>query len=125
MASLWLVEYRVGMALPHAKSAQVVDVKPLGARIGVDKSFMVFKSKDLEMIRLVLPAGKSVPEHSVVGEITVHCIEGSIDFHAGGQKHVLHGGQLLYLEGGALHSVTAREDASVLVTIALRGHVAQ
>jgi quercetin dioxygenase-like cupin family protein len=113
------------MALSHAKSAQVIDVKPLGARIAVDKTFVVFKSKDLEVMRLVLPAGKSVPEHSVAGEITVQCIEGTIDFQAGGQTHVLHGGQFMYLQGGVPHSVLAREDASVLVTIALRGHVAQ
>jgi len=107
------------MATPHAVPGQVVDVTPLGARVAHEKTAAVFKSKDLEVLRLVLPAGKSVPEHSVVGEITVQCIEGSIDFKAAGQTHVLRGGQLLFLAGGVLHSVTAREDASVLITIAL------
>jgi quercetin dioxygenase-like cupin family protein len=108
------------MATSHVLPGQVVDVRPLGARVLHEKTSAVFKSEDLEVLRLVLPAGKSVPEHSVVGEITVQCIEGSIDFEAGGQTQVLHAGQLLYLEGGVTHRVTAREDASVLVTIALR-----
>ncbi|HSC87737.1 MAG TPA: cupin domain-containing protein [Polyangiaceae bacterium] len=109
------------MAIQHALPGQVVDVKPFGDRIAREKTFVVFKSKDLEVLRLVLQAGHSVPEHSVSGEITVQCIEGSIDFTVGGQSHVLHAGQLLYVQGGAKHSVAALEDASVLVTIALRG----
>jgi len=108
------------MATPHAVPGQVVDVRPLGARIAEEKTHVVFKSTDLQVMRLVLPAGRSIPEHSVSGEITVHCIEGSIDFVADGQTHVLSAGELLYLERDVKHSVTARGDASVLVTLARR-----
>lgn len=71
-------------------------------------------------MRLVLPVGKSMPPHKVVGEITLQCIEGRIDVTADGRSHVLLAGQLLYLSGNEEHGVTALEDASALLTIVLR-----
>ena len=107
------------MALTHAMPGQVVDVAPLGARLAQATTIALFKSRDLEVLRLVLRAGKSLPPHKVPGEITVQCIEGCIDVTVDGASHVLHAGQMLYLAGGAVHGVVALEDASALVTIAL------
>ena len=108
------------MAIPHANSGEAIDVRPLGARLRSEKTVALFKSEHLELMRLVLPAGKSLPPHKVSGEITVQCIEGRIDVTAEGKSHVLHAGQLLYLSGNVLHGVVALEDASALVTVALR-----
>ena len=108
------------MAIPHALPGQVVEVQPLGARLPQEKTVALFKAQDLEVMRLVLPAGRSLPPHKVPGEITVQCIEGAIDVTADGQSHVLHAGQLLYLSGGVVHGVTALQDASAIVTVALR-----
>jgi quercetin dioxygenase-like cupin family protein len=108
------------MAIPHALPGQPVDVQPLGARLPHERTTALFKSADLEVMRLVLLAGKSLPPHSVAGEITVHCIEGSIEVTAENQSHVLHAGQLLYLARGVTHGVTALQDSSALVTVALR-----
>jgi quercetin dioxygenase-like cupin family protein len=108
------------MAIPHAVPGQPVDVGPLGARLPSEKTVALFKSRDLEVMRLVLPAGKSLPPHKVPGEITVQCIEGAIDVTAGGESHVLRAGQLLYLPGDVVHGVIALEDASALVTVVVR-----
>jgi quercetin dioxygenase-like cupin family protein len=108
------------MAIAHANPGEAIDVRPLGSRLRSEKIVALFKSEDLEVIRLVLTAGKSLPPHKVPGEITVLCIEGSIDVTAEGKSHVLGAGQLLYLSGGVMHGVVALEDASALVTIALR-----
>lgn len=108
------------MAIPHALPGQVVEVQPLGLRLAHEKTVALFKAQDLEVMRLVLPAGCSLPPHKVPGEITVQCIEGAIDVTAEGQSHVLHAGQMLYLSGGVMHGVTALQDASALVTVALR-----
>jgi quercetin dioxygenase-like cupin family protein len=56
----------------------------------------------------------------VAGEITIHCIEGCLDVTAEGRSHVLRAGQLLYLLGHVPHGVTALEDSSALVTVALK-----
>ena len=107
------------MAIPHAQPGQAIDVQPLGTRLSGEKTVALFKSGGLEVMRVVLRAGKSLPPHRVPGEITVQCIEGSIDVTAEGQSHVLCAGQLLFLLGNVPHGVTALEDSSALVTVVL------
>jgi len=84
-----------------------------------EKTVALFKSAELEVMRLVLAAGKAAPPHKVAGEITIQCIEGRLDVTIAGASHVLEAGQLLFLAGGVVHGVTALQDSSALVTIAL------
>lgn len=107
------------MAIPHAASGQPIDVQPLGAGLASEKTAALFKSAQLEVIRLVLRAGKSLPPHRVPGEITVQCLEGEIDVIADGRTQSLQAGQMLFLAGGVEHSVIARRDSSALVTLVL------
>lgn len=108
------------MAIPHARPGQAIDVRPLGERLAGEKTAALFKSEDLEVMRLVLPAGKSLSPHKVAAEITIQCIEGAIDVTAEGRSHALHAGELMFLAGGVVHGVTALQDASALVTVVLR-----
>lgn len=108
------------MAIAHALSGQPTDVLPLGSALAAARTVALFKTDELEVIRLVLPAGKSMPPHQVAGAVTVQCIEGQIDVTCGDGSHVLRAGQLLYLPGGVRHSVVAVSDASALLTIVLR-----
>lgn len=73
----------------------------------------------MEVVRLVLPAGKKLPTHSVPGEITVQCLGGKVLFDVDGREVVMESGQMLFLEGGMSHAAVAMEDASLLVTILL------
>ncbi|HEU4459231.1 MAG TPA: cupin domain-containing protein [Methylibium sp.] len=107
------------MAIQHASSGQVIDVRPFGSRLLSEKTTALFKSEQLEVIRLVLQAGKSFPEHSVAGEITVQCLEGQLDFTAEGKSHLLNAGEMLFLARGVPHEVTAIQDSSALMTIVL------
>jgi quercetin dioxygenase-like cupin family protein len=114
------IEGRVSkMAIPHAQSGQVIDVRPLGASLTEERTIALFKTDDLEVMRLILTVGKSMPPHKVAGEITIQCIEGKIDVTLDGESNVLEAGQLMYLARNVVHGVVAVEDASVLVTIAL------
>lgn len=108
------------MAIPHASPGEVMDVRPLQARLTDTKTFALFKSRDLEVIRLVLQAGQAFPPHKVPGEITVHCIEGRMDVECNGRMTRLQAGEMLYLEGGVAHAVRAVENASALVTIVVK-----
>jgi quercetin dioxygenase-like cupin family protein len=107
------------MAIPHASPGQVVDVRPLGTSLAAERTAALFKSNDLEVMRLVLQAGSALPPHKVPGEITIHCLEGAMTVTVEGTAHVLRAGQLLYLLGNEVHGVLAIEDTSALVTIAL------
>ena len=108
------------MAIPHAHSGESIDIRPLGAHLPDEQTVALFKSDDLEVIRLVLLAGKSLQPHRVPGEITIQCLEGKLDVTAEGKSHLLNAGQLLFLSGNVVHGVVALENASALVTIALR-----
>lgn len=108
------------MALPHLTAGQVLSVRALRERLPTEPSAALFKSLDLEVMRLVLLSGRSLPPHKVPGEITIHCLEGVLSVDVDGGSARLEAGELMFLARGATHSVTALSDASALVTIALK-----
>ena len=107
------------MAIPHLKSGEVIDLRPLGEALAHAVTNTLVKTDRLEVIRLVVPAGKDIPPHQVAGEITVQCLEGRVAFTAGGATRELAASQMLYLTGNEPHSLRGIEDAFVLVTILL------
>ncbi len=110
------------MALPHATSGQLIDIRPLGPRIGAAVSNALFKTPQLELMRLVLPRGKGMPEHTVLGAVTIQCLEGVIELHAHQTTQTVYAGGLVYLAGGEPHALHALEDSSVLLTLLLQQH---
>ena len=108
------------MAIQHAAQGEVVDVRPLNQKIAETKTSTLLRTSVMELLRLVMPAGKAIAEHKAPGEITVHCLEGRIEFTAAGSTRELLAGELLYLGAAEPHSLKAIEDSSVLVTILLR-----
>jgi quercetin dioxygenase-like cupin family protein len=105
------------MAIPHAQPGEVINVRPLGPALVGAKTTALIKTENLEVLRLVIPAGKEIPTHTTRGEITVQCVEGRVAFTTGGSTQELGAGQLLYLRGEQPHSVLGLDDASLLVTI--------
>jgi quercetin dioxygenase-like cupin family protein len=110
------------MARPHAKPGEIVDVGLFGPTLGSAETMTLVKAKDVEVIRLVVPAGKLIPEHKAKGEIIVHCLEGRVAFTAFGKAQTLEPGKLLYLPTGEPHWVKGLEDSSLLLTILLPKH---
>ncbi len=80
------------------------------------------RAEQVEVIRLVVPAGKEIEEHRAKGEIVVQCLEGQVAFTVYGKEQTLEAGKLLYLPTGEPHSVKGIEDASLLLTILLPKH---
>ena len=107
------------MALAHAVSGEVVDLHTPGTPTTPDKTLALFKAKDLEVMRIVLPAGKRVPDHSVPGSLTVQCLRGQVELFMPGQTATLAAGQFAYVGGGVAHGLHALQDADLLVTIAI------
>ena len=110
------------MAIPHAKPGEVVDVRPLGSALASSQTTTLVRAEQVEVIRLVVPAGKEIAEHKAKGEIVVHCLEGRVAYTAFGKTHNLEAGKLLYLPTGEPHSVQGIEDASLLLTVLLPKH---
>jgi quercetin dioxygenase-like cupin family protein len=104
------------MALDHAKAGEVVDLRPLGQDLADARTTALTKTEQFEAVRLVLPAGRTIPQHAVHGQITLHCLEGHIILHSG-REIVLRTGEWVYLDRGEPHAVEALEDSALLLTI--------
>ena len=107
------------MAIHHLESGEIANLQALGGEALRNQSTALFKTDQLEVMRLVLLTGRAMPLHSVAGEITVQCLLGRIEFTVPGHVQTLQAGQLLYLRGGEPHSLLALEDACVLITLVL------
>jgi len=110
------------MAMPHAKPGEVVDVRPLGSALASVQTKTLVRAEQVEVIRLIVTAGKEIEEHEAKGEIIVQCLEGRVAFTAFGKTQNLEAGTLLYLPTGEPHSVKGIENASLLLTILLPKH---
>ena len=107
------------MAQPHAQSGQVVSVLPLGERLRDSRTGALLKARQLEVVRIVLLAGKALKEHKAPGEITVQCLEGRIEFSTPQARHLMGPGDFIHLRSEEPHALLAVTDASLLVTLCL------
>ena len=108
------------MAISHAASGELIDVRPLGAKLRQTSSSTLVRADHLELFRMVLPAGKSAREHKASGAITIQCLEGTVALDAHGRTQELRAGDMVYLADAEPHAVKALEDSSLLVTVLLR-----
>ena len=93
------------MALQHAQSGEVIDIRPLGSRLKESITSTLIKTDNVEVLRLIVPAGSSIERHQSPGEITVQCLEGHVIFDAGGTDREMLAGDMLFLQGGVPHAL--------------------
>ncbi len=96
---------------------EVVDVRPLGENINDANPSTLIGTEHVKVVRMVLKAGKTLPEHKAKGEIVVQCLEGRVVFSTLGKEIEIQPGQLIYLNSAEPHSVRALEDSSFLLTV--------
>lgn len=108
------------MAIPHAASGELIDIRPLGKDLRNTTSSTLVRAQHLEVFRLVLPAGKEARDHKAAGAITIQCLEGTVELEAHGQIQTLRAQSMVYLADAEPHAVKALEDSSLLITILLR-----
>ncbi len=117
----WLL--RIGglfMAIPHAKSGDLVNINDFTAAPGSNTSVTLVRDQHIEIFRLVLSAGTQMQEHSAAGAMTVQCLKGDLDFTCHGRTQTLLPGDLIYLNDGTPHALHSRHEAIVLITLILR-----
>ncbi|MBA3594236.1 MAG: cupin domain-containing protein [Polaromonas sp.] len=112
------------MALTHAQPLDVISIRPLAARIPETKTHSLLKTDQMQLMRLVLVAGQTVPEHQVAGEITLLCLEGRVLVNTPGRQCRLGEGDLVVLPAHEPHALEAQTDSSLLATL-LRHHDTQ
>jgi quercetin dioxygenase-like cupin family protein len=107
------------MAIPHARPLDVINVSPLGDKLQGSVSTSLIKTGRLQLLHMVLPAHKDQPFHHVAEECTIHCLEGTVEVVTGQGTSRLDAGNLVLLPARQQHSLRARTDCAVLVTLVL------
>ena len=108
------------MALPHAQLMDIVNVAPLGDALANAVSTSLIKTERLQLLHMVMRAHQDQPQHHVGNESTIHCLEGEVEVVMPGGTRRLQAGSLVVLPAGEPHSVRARSDSAVLVTLLLQ-----
>ena len=104
------------MPTPRAESGELIDVQPYGDMLAQATSSTLVRTEAIEVIRMVLPAGKKIPRHQAPSAITVQCLEGAIEFESHGRTQLMRAGTMLFLTPAEPHALEALENSSVLVT---------
>lgn len=125
------VEVAAGDKLEHIRTAPgpraetppdrstVVQLPPREASEHVAISTLL-QSSTLQLLRLVVPAGKASPPYRAPGELTIHCLDGHVAFCHRGEHLELHVGELAHLHPGEVPALSGVTDSSVLVTLVRR-----
>lgn len=108
------------MALPHAQPMDVINVAPLGQALGGAVSTSLIKTGRLQLLHLVLRAHQDQPTHHVDDECAIHCLEGEVEVVTPGGTRHLSPGNLVVLPAREPHSLRARTDCAVLLTLLMR-----
>lgn len=108
------------MKAPRNKPGKLIEIRPAEANLAVSETATLLKTDDLEMIRLVVPAGQNVPTHEFRGQIVVQCMAGRVSVRAMEVTQELRANQLLHYRANEPISVHGVENAVLLVTIVRR-----
>lgn len=98
---------------------EVLEIAAHASTGGEAQTASLLKTDRAEVIRLVIPAGKSIPRHTAPGELIIHCTQGRVGFESMGSLRELAAGQLLYLPSHEPHAVQGIEDAILVLTMVL------
>lgn len=108
------------MGSPLAQPTSVIDIGALEIELNHGQAFTLIKTDSLEVLRWVLPAGKDIGRHELVGEITLHCLEGNIVLCTGDSECELIAGDLIHLSDSDNPWLRAIDNSILLLTVLLR-----
>lgn len=89
------------------------ELEAVGERVGRT----ILKNGPLRVTLVGLKPGGTLRSHRADGPITIHVVEGAIDFEVGGEVWPLPTGTLFSLEAGHAHSVTSTAGGIFLLTV--------
>ena len=81
----------------------------------------LLKEGSLRVTLVMVRAGGKISPHRADGPITVHVLQGDIQFRVGGREHRLAAGDLLAVKAGLEHEVGSEGGGTFLLTIVQPG----
>jgi quercetin dioxygenase-like cupin family protein len=105
------------MATLHAAPGELIDIRPFDDMLRQATSTTLARTEHLDFFRLMLAAGKKLPQQQLDSVITIQCIEEAIGFEVHGHSQLMRPDTMLFFSPGEPHSLESREDSSVLVTM--------
>jgi len=105
------------MSHGHIKTGEVINLETLRDGMPGNSTFALIKTDDMEVIRMVMPRGRDIMEHSVKGEMSVQCLKGQVIFQVEDEAKELTAGDWLHLSHNQPHALHARADSVLLLTI--------
>jgi quercetin dioxygenase-like cupin family protein len=80
---------------------------------------VLFTTRDMQVVRMVVPAHTEIPEYEAQGEMTLHCLQGRVIVKTSGLKEELSCNKLLCLSIQEPFVILGLENSLLLLTIAL------
>lgn len=105
------------MATPRLKSGEVLALPGLPTADASTQALV--KADSLEVVHLVLPAGRVMPRHQAPGEITILGLRGVLSLQLDTHRVDIGPGDFIHLAAAEPHAVEALSDASALLTLCL------
>jgi quercetin dioxygenase-like cupin family protein len=75
------------------------------------------KEGPLRLTLMALAPGGALPAHHAAGPVTIHVLEGAVQFQALAQDYALQAGDLLVFAAGVEHSARSETGATLLLTV--------
>ena len=97
------------------KTVEVISLVPQTS-LAKSQTEIMMKTAQLELIRLIIRAGQEVAPHQSSEEVTVHCLDGQVEFDTESSHFVLSPAELVHLKPNEIHSMKGIVDSSLLIT---------
>ncbi|MET0397309.1 MAG: cupin domain-containing protein [Longimicrobiaceae bacterium] len=79
------------------------------------------KSGRFRLTLVAMAAGNEIGTHQADSPMTLHVLEGAIEFRASGESHELRAGEVLFFGPGDAHDIRAQEESVLLITLSAVG----
>ncbi len=79
------------------------------------------KSGRFRLTLVAMAAQNEIGTHQADSPMTLHVLEGAIEFRAAGESHELRAGEVLFFGPGDAHDIRALEESVLLITLSAVG----